>query len=125
MSLRVAVVVLMLLVSQVSSEWAVKPNAVIAAVLSSAEESIKSEWLQLFHQLWLEKRDEVSWCLGSTESGAFNVIRTSLPAPLPSGFPVNDEICSSGGRIGPYLCGAEQISEYYKVLRKPLNMLLK
>ena len=109
-------VVLTLLVSRVSSVWAVKPNVVIAAVLSSAEESIKTEWLQLFHQIWLEKRDEVSWCLGSTESGAYDVIRRSLPAPLPSGFPVDDEICSTGERIGPYLCGAEQISEYYKVL---------
>lgn len=125
MSLRVAVVVSVLLVSTVSCDWRVKssraPNTVMAAVLSSAEESIKSDWLQLFHQIWLEKRDEVSWCLGSTESGAYNVIRRSLPAPLPSGFPVDDEMCSTAGQIGPYLCTAEQISEYYKVLESLSN----
>lgn len=87
----------------------------VAALLNLTTDTIKAEYLQLFHHLWLEKRESVSWCLGSTESGAYKVLQRSIPTPLPDGLPFGDEFCSNTERISPYLCGVEQLNEYYKV----------
>ncbi len=115
-----SILVLCLVLSSASSEQDVtslrKSGGLTLAVLSSAGDSIKAEWLHLFHTLWLEQRDEVSWCFGSTERGAYEVVQRSLPSPLPTGLPPQDVFCSNEQHIGPHLCEAEQISEYYKVL---------
>jgi hypothetical protein len=111
--------VLVLLFTCVSSEPDVTyrhSKSLLAALLGSTGDRIRADWLQLFHTVWVEKREEVSWCLGSTERGAYEVLQRSLPFPLPRDLPSQDEFCSDELQIGPHLCGAEHIIEYYKVL---------
>jgi hypothetical protein len=121
LSLRAAkgLATLLLLADQVSSDingGAHNPeSAFLGSLLSYSGDGIRTEWLQLFHELWRGYRGSVSFCFGNSEAGAYKVLQDSLPTPLPSGKPESDSICQDVASIAVFLCKRQEAIEYYQV----------
>lgn len=60
-------------------------------------------------------KDDVGFCVGSSQRKAQRLLALSFPWPLPvAPAEEGDALCSNATLIGPHLCGPQEIEQYYK-----------